>query len=154
MKYIIDIPDDVEWIQVCKRAEGGVLMGKVIYHSDFMPYTEPDRKTIEDEVWSLVRIIETMSVREITNIFDVQEVTVPFLCNALTYQEAKDKYEAWLKQNDILYRQNIQPVPSGKWIDTGSGQECSVCGEIQYGYDTGRHYCPYCGCKMDGIGHD
>ena len=38
----------------------------------------------------------------------------------------------------------------GKWIDTGSGQECSVCHEIQYGYDTFRHYCANCGADMKG----
>lgn len=37
----------------------------------------------------------------------------------------------------------------GHWIDTGSGQECSVCGEIQYGYDSYRNYCANCGAKMD-----
>lgn len=41
------------------------------------------------------------------------------------------------------------PVVHGHWIDTGSGQECSVCGEVQYGYDSGRFYCPNCGAKMD-----
>ena len=34
---------------------------------------------------------------------------------------------------------------TGEWIDTGSGQECSRCGEIQHGYDTARHYCANCG---------
>ena len=38
----------------------------------------------------------------------------------------------------------------GKWIDTGSGQECSECGEIQYGYDNGRHFCANCGADMRG----
>ena len=41
------------------------------------------------------------------------------------------------------------PVVHGHWIDTGSGQECSVCGEIQYGYDSGRFFCQKCGAKMD-----
>ena len=35
------------------------------------------------------------------------------------------------------------------WLDTGSGQECSNCHEIQYGYDTGRFYCANCGARMD-----
>ena len=43
-----------------------------------------------------------------------------------------------------------EPVKHGRWIDTGSGQECSICKEIQYGYDNGRHYCPNCGARMDG----
>ena len=38
----------------------------------------------------------------------------------------------------------------GKWIDTGSGQECSVCHEIQYGYDNHRHFCANCGADMRG----
>jgi len=45
---------------------------------------------------------------------------------------------------------DVAKVRHGQWIDTGSGQECSVCGEVQYGYDSGRHYCPNCGAKMDG----
>jgi len=44
---------------------------------------------------------------------------------------------------------DVVEVQYGQWIDIGSGQECSVCGEVQYGYDSGRHYCPNCGAKMD-----
>ena len=42
-----------------------------------------------------------------------------------------------------------QERKTGKWRDTGSGQECSCCGEIQYGYDNGRRYCQWCGAKME-----
>lgn len=42
----------------------------------------------------------------------------------------------------------------GHWIDTGSGQECSVCHEIQYGYDNYRHFCPNCGADMRGEEQD
>lgn len=38
----------------------------------------------------------------------------------------------------------------GKWIDTGSGQECSECLAIQYGYDSFRYFCPFCGADMRG----
>ena len=48
-------------------------------------------------------------------------------------------------ENGITYA----PVKRGRWIDTGSGQECSVCHEIQYGYDNYRYYCPNCGAKME-----
>ena len=53
-----------------------------------------------------------------------------------------------------IYRavRKIEQVPTavkrGTWRDTGSGQECSVCKEIQYGYDTYRNYCAYCGAYM------
>lgn len=40
--------------------------------------------------------------------------------------------------------------PKGHWIDTGSGQECSECGEIQYGYDNFRYYCAKCGSDNRG----
>ena len=45
-----------------------------------------------------------------------------------------------LKQGDM--------PKTGYWIDTGSGQECSKCGEIQYGYDSYRYFCANCGCRM------
>jgi hypothetical protein len=44
----------------------------------------------------------------------------------------------------------IAPMVHAYWRDTGSGQECSACKEIQYGYDTGRYFCANCGAKMDG----
>ena len=37
---------------------------------------------------------------------------------------------------------------TGHWLDTGSGQKCSRCGEIQYGYDSFRRFCASCGAKM------
>ena len=40
------------------------------------------------------------------------------------------------------------PNKVGHWIDTGSGQECSECHEIQYGYDNHRFYCGNCGARM------
>ena len=47
--------------------------------------------------------------------------------------------------------EQIEPEQKkGKWIDTGSGQECSVCGEIQYGYDNYRRFCANCGADMRG----
>lgn len=49
---------------------------------------------------------------------------------------------------NMLNNIEAEPVKHGRWIDTGSGQECSVCGEIQYGYDNGRHYCANCGADM------
>ena len=45
---------------------------------------------------------------------------------------------------------DVAPVVHAYWRDTGSGQECSACKEIQYGYDTGRYFCANCGAKMDG----
>jgi hypothetical protein len=45
---------------------------------------------------------------------------------------------------------DVAPVVHAYWRDTGSGQECSACKEIQYGYDTGRYFCANCGADMRG----
>ncbi len=45
---------------------------------------------------------------------------------------------------------DVAEVRHGKWINHGSFEVCSVCGEEQYGHDSGRYYCPHCGAKMDG----
>ena len=34
----------------------------------------------------------------------------------------------------------------GRWINTGCGYECSVCGVCQFDYS---QYCPNCGAKME-----
>ena len=44
-----------------------------------------------------------------------------------------------------------EPVRHGHWIYTGSGTECNVCHEIQYGIDNYRFYCQNCGAKMDEV---
>lgn len=61
-------------------------------------------------------------------------------------------------QRDFLINY-IEKLPSitslpktAQWISTGSGQECSRCGEIQYGYDNFRRFCAYCGAKMESEG--
>ena len=49
---------------------------------------------------------------------------------------------------DKLTPADVRENTHGYWIDTGSGQECSVCHEIQYGYDTFRYFCACCGADM------
>ena len=60
--------------------------------------------------------------------------------------------DAVIDMIDCMPPADVQPVVHGEWRDTGSGQECSVCGEIQYGYDSGRYYCANCGAKIDKRG--
>jgi Zn finger protein HypA/HybF involved in hydrogenase expression len=49
---------------------------------------------------------------------------------------------------------DAKPVKHGHWRWHGSYYTCSVCGEEQYGVDTGRYYCPNCGAKMDEVEDD
>ena len=56
-----------------------------------------------------------------------------------------DKVQA---QTELMMLPSAEPRKKGKWIDTGSGQECSECHEIQYGYDNFRYFCAFCGADM------
>lgn len=50
--------------------------------------------------------------------------------------------------------EHLPPVSTektGRWIDTGSGQECSNCHEIQCGYDNHRLYCANCGSRNEVV---
>ena len=72
-----------------------------------------------------------------------KEINIP-TGNAYVYYSHK-----CIEPQDIL---DLPPVSvaekTGYWIDTGSGQECSECREVQYGYDNHRFYCQNCGAKM------
>ena len=70
------------------------------------------------------------------------------------YYEGKKHIRGWDEGRIINFTKLMQlpsviPQPkTGHWIDTGSGQMCSRCGEIQYGYDNFRRFCASCGAKM------
>ena len=97
MKYIIDIPDNTHWIQ-------WIMEGTKDHHpymdwidvKDLRFYTEHDRKAIEDEVWEFAR-----GLLNYTD--DDWEVITNMLLLDIPYQEAKAKYEAWLKQKDEIH---------------------------------------------------
>ena len=65
------------------------------------------------------------------------------------FQRENDELREAVDRIKDIKPADVAPVVHAYWRDTGSGQECSACKEIQYGYDTGRHYCPNCGAKMD-----
>ena len=110
MKYIIDVSDEavgfmdgemsffVEPKIKDERRRHYVLR---IDEEDVSIYTEPDRKDIEDEVWELADCMCRMGVKERDLCFGFQ-LTTEVTAN-LTYQEAKSKFEAWLKQKDEIH---------------------------------------------------
>ena len=95
MKYIIDVPDNTKQIDAMYLWH--VLKSYPL--SELEPYIEPDRKAIEDEVWEFIRICLVMDGFDFVDAFD----SCSYI-NLLkySYQEAKAKYEAWLKQKDEL----------------------------------------------------
>lgn len=104
MKYIIDIPDNTHWIQ-------WIMEGTKDHHpymdwinvEDLRFYTEHDRKAIEDEVWEFVRCVHKMNGDDYHECFDIADVSDEDYCTKYSYQEARAKYEAWLKQKGELH---------------------------------------------------
>ena len=114
MKYIIDVSKD-------RVSKGGKLellcevensLPQYVHTAiDAVPYKEPDSKDVEDEVWELADYMGRMSLTERDLCFGFplpQEVTMN-----LSYQEAKAKFEAWLKREDEI-RVGDQVIHNGK----------------------------------------
>jgi len=74
------------------------------------------------------------------------------LNNLLKAENIPFYYKPLIKKIIETIEQDAIEQKIGHWRDTGSGQECSECGEIQYGYDSFRNYCPNCGAKMESEG--
>lgn len=93
MKYIIDIPNEL--------AEATARYWNETTDMTLVPYTEPDRKAIEDEVWNFVDfMIHEMDVEEREECFGESAYAV--CIHELTYQGAKAEYDEWKKQKDEI----------------------------------------------------
>lgn len=96
-KYVIEIPYEVKWIQYIQQTGHGTINLKVESVSDLIPYTEPDRKAVEDEVWDFVSsLIWSFVDREILG------MDIALAVRDMTYQEAKAKHDAWRKQKEEI----------------------------------------------------
>lgn len=96
-KYIVELEDEPYMREdgvnyyTCKSARWYKLGETII--NRLTPYTEPDRKAIEDEVWSFAWKIFNMDFGEYAKLFDDNE------CPS-DYRETKAKYEEWKKQKE------------------------------------------------------
>ena len=87
MKYIIDLPEEVAKAseEYWKKSTGMVLV----------PYTEIDRKAIEDEVWEFAKKVR------LKEFFDDNHNLHPYLDYFDSYQDAKAKHDEWKKKEEI-----------------------------------------------------
>lgn len=108
-KYIIDVPD--KWVDITNglhiQIETGWDTGdfRIDTGLKLTPYTEPDRKDIEDEVWEFVRNLihpcnGGLYTTEKKEIFD--RCSSDSVLIGMSYQEAKAKYEAWKADKDKI----------------------------------------------------
>ena len=98
MKYLIEVPDET---------------GQAYYN--IAPYTEPNNKDNamwmdgyekgvkagRDNAWEFARKVECMGIGEIEEAFDIHKENAMYPFNQMSYQEAKAKYEAWKKKDEI-----------------------------------------------------
>ena len=105
MKYIIEFEDEYSMNEggmkyhQCKQVPYWSVSHGII--KNLTPYTEPDRKAIEDEVWEFLNFFTGMSPQERYECFD--KVFSHMIVSTMSYREAKAKYEAWLKQKDEIH---------------------------------------------------
>ena len=148
MKYIIDVPDEHTDIKVFYTDADM----KIIQSMRCKPYTEPDRKAIEDEVWEMARLISYDGGLKLTDLYECYKCSsIQEVMKNHSYQEAKEKYEAWRKQKDeirvgdeVVYHGNkyvvgyvgvdeVYHVVDRNWIRE------DVQGDYQI-FKTGRHF--------------
>lgn len=87
--------------------------------------------------------------KDLKNTMSKETEDIVYRCKDCEKYNLCEYYHGRKETSQICHYFELQERKTGKWIDTGSGQECSCCGEIQYGYDNGRRYCPWCGAKME-----
>ena len=159
MKYVIDIPDKaIDFMggrdHVSVFVEPECKVGDCKHYAlriskeDIEPYTEPNRETIENEVWDFATSCIDMDGNDFYICFENDSV---YYLTEYTYSEAKAKYEAWKKQKDeIRVGDEVTEKYVGKAIVTNIEFElCSVLwfdGSVDEDvplkdlHKTGRHF--------------
>jgi len=109
MKYIIDIPDEKTYAYINDEKtflRMPISLGENEIKSMFAPtmlrikpYTEPDRKAIENETWELAERIADMSYDDFISCFEGETEEYVY---GLPYHEVKAKYDAWKKRKDEI----------------------------------------------------
>lgn len=107
MKYIIEFEDEPYMREdgidyyTCKSARWYKLGDTII--NRLAPYTEPDRKAIEDEVWGFAWEVLQLDLPVFREIFGCDT-------DKMDYRDYKSKYEAWLKQKDEKETSELEEV--------------------------------------------
>ena len=124
MKYVIDIPDkaiDFMGNRINVFVEPEYKVGDCKHYAlriskeDIEPYTEPNRETIENEVWDFAISCVDMDGIDFYRCFEHDSV---FYLTEYTYSEAKSKYDEWKRKEE--------EVRVGDEVETELGNKACV----------------------------
>ena len=166
MKYIIDVPEEIAEISEEFLSKAGLLCEPYTdidikekaeefsrgYDEGWdagSKFHEAEKESIEDEVWELAIACLKMDGSDFFNAFGSSMVDC---LTEFSYQEAKAKFEAWLKQKDKIHvgdevnpindtwRGVVVNVDNGDLTIMGSRGISSNGYESKYFSKTGRHF--------------
>ena len=107
-KYIVELEDEPYMREdgvnyyTCKSARWYKLGETII--NRLTPYTDPDRKAIENEVWEFASMLMNMHPDVAEDIYwSMNGGKGIGVAAEMTYQEAKSKYEAWKKEKEEIH---------------------------------------------------
>ena len=145
MKYIIDVPSDLYTVDETLRVPVKVGNGDLSWYNTYIkaePYTEPDRKVIEDEMWDFATAINYMGYDDFVSCFGGKTEEAVY---ELSYSEVKAEYEAWKRTKDeIRVGDEVEYKCCGKvvkFIITGVSDSIVYGFKSPCGYDDVGEYC-------------
>lgn len=107
-KYVIEIPEDrIKDGKLYLMAEvESVVPTRIQTGIKTTPYTEPDEQEIIDkaheEAWEFMGKIECMTCGEVHDVFGIDEDNSAWLCNQLSYSDAKARYDQWKAEHEQI----------------------------------------------------
>lgn len=147
MKYVIDIPDDIDFVEFYKSKNNKFLENRdIVSISTLEKYedmTEAEKVEIEEKTWDIAWEILNMGSKDYNQIFDEWR-------SPANFQEVKIKYNRWklrkeLKMGDEVVNFGGEKAIVLKLYDDG-GMDLlwsdGSAGFNDYGtfYKTGRHF--------------
>lgn len=121
-KYVIEIPDEVKWIQGIKSTGFGTQDYGLVPVADLTPYTEPDEQEIREraheEAWRLAsELMWSVSAEEI------YDMPASHVFRDMTYSEAKAKYDQWKADKEKIHVGDEITIRGQKRVITSIDEE-------------------------------
>ena len=147
MKYVIDIPDDIDFVEFYKSKNNKFLENRdIVSISTLEKYedmTEAEKVEIEEETWNIAWEIFNMSSKDYNQIFDEWR-------SPANFQEVKIKYNRWKLRKELKMGNEVVNFSGEKAIvlkvyDDGGMDLLWSDGSAGFNndgtfYKTGRHF--------------